>query len=112
MKNEENNELEKKNDYLKFFELNDEGLKLYAQYKKAQYLKTLKFSLLGTTAGFILSNVMELLMRRTSHTYLDIYKTFVFFTVTGVITYNGFLAATIEMRIKQKELAEKYGKEI
>ena len=112
-----NNELDKVNsnnndEYLKFYELNDEGLRLYAQYKKAQHLKTLKFSLLGTAIGFVVSNLMEVTLRRMNNTSLDIYKTLVFFSITGIITYNGYLASSIELKSKQRELVEKYGKEI
>lgn len=112
MNNEQGKETGQNDDYLKFYELNEEGLRLYAQYKKAQHLKTLKFSLLGTALGFVLSNVMEVTLRRISNTYLDIYKTFVFVSVSGVITYNGYLASTLELKSKQRELVEKYGKEI
>jgi hypothetical protein len=99
-------------EFLKFFELNDEGLKLYAQYKKTQYLRTVKFSFLGTAIGFVLSNILEVTMRRRySHSSLDLIKTSVFFVTTGAITYNGFQAATMEFKSKQKELVEKYGKE-
>jgi hypothetical protein len=112
MNNDESKVFGQNDDYLKFYELNDEGLRLYAQYKKAQHLKTLKFSLLGTALGFVLSNVMEVTLRRLSSTSLDVYKTFVFISVSGIITYNGYLASSIELKSKQRELVEKYGKEI
>ena len=98
--------------YLKLFELNDEGLRLYGQYKKEQYWTILKWSCLGTALGYSFSTIFDIVFKNMKNPKKDIIQGLIFISTTIFLTYTGFQISTINFRMKQNVLIEKYGKEI
>jgi len=101
-----------KNKYLKFYELNEDGLRLYGQYKKEQHLRTLKWSVLGTTFGAGLGVLFEISFKKMNPRRKDYWKTLLLFSCITFCTYEGFNVSTNDFKKKQNELVEKYGKEV
>jgi len=102
----------KENQYLKFFELNEEGLKLYGQYKKEQWLTVLKWSFLGTVIGFSFSVLLEIYAKKMSSQKKDVWKTSILFMSVGFLSFQGLQNATRTFKKRQLELVKKYGKEV
>lgn len=102
----------KENQYLKFFELNEEGLKLYGKYKKEQWLTVLKWSFLGTVMGFSLSVLLEIYAKKMSTQKKDVWKTSILFLSVGFLSFQGLQNATHTFKKRQLELVKKYGKEV
>jgi len=100
------------NKYLKFYELNEDGLKLYGIYKKEQYLSTLKWSVLGTAFGVGMSIFFDVVFKRMDMKKKDVYKTFILFGSVIFCTYQGFNVSTSDFKKKQNVLVQYYGKEI
>lgn len=100
------------NKYLKMYELNPEGLRLYGQYKKEQMFSILKWSFVGTAVGVGLSSGSEVLLRRSNSRFIDYVKATIFVTSIMSFTFLGIQASAVIFRNKTSELAEKYGKEI
>ena len=98
--------------YLKLFELNDEGLRLYGQYKKEQYWTILKWSCLGTALGYSFSTIFDIIFKNMKNPKKDIIQGMIFFSTTMFLTYTGIQVSTVNFRMKQNVLIEKYGKEI
>ena len=100
------------NKYLKFYELNEDGLKLYGVYKKEQYLRTLKWSVLGTVFGVSLSILFEITFKRMDMKKKDVYKTFILFGSVIFCTFQGLNVSTSDFKKKQNILVQYYGKEV
>ncbi len=98
--------------FLKLFELNDEGLRLYGQYKKEQLWTVLKWSCLGTALGYSFCIMMDIVFKNMKNPKKDIVQGGIFLTTMGFFTYTGLQVSTIHFRQKQNTLIEKYGKEI
>jgi hypothetical protein len=98
--------------YLKLFELNDEGLRLYGQYKKEQMWTILKWSCLGTALGYSFCVMMDIVFKNMKNPKRDIIQSGIFIASLGFFTYTGLQISTINFRQKQNILIEKYGKEI
>jgi len=111
IKDKENIEI-KENQYLKFFELNEEGLKLYGKYKKEQWLTVLKWSFLGTVIGFSLSVLLEIYAKKMSTQKKDVWKTSILFMSVGFLSFQGLQNATHTFKKRQLELVKKFGKEV
>ena len=112
IKTEEAKEELKPNQYFKFYELNDEGLKLYGKYKKEQMLSVLKWSVLGTVIGYSFSLLFELYGKKFNSSRIDLYKTSFLFMCVGFFTFQGLQKATTTFKRQQNELTLKYGKEV
>jgi hypothetical protein len=97
---------------LKLFELNDEGLRLYGQYKKEQMWTILKWSCLGTALGYSFCIIIDIVGKKMKNTKKDILQGAIFISTMGFFTYTGLQVSTIHFRQKQNVLIEKYGKEI
>lgn len=109
----ENEKIEiKDNQYLKFFELNEEGLKLYGKYKKEQWLTVLKWSFLGTVLGFSMSVLLEIYAKKMTNHRKDVWKTSILFLSVGFMSFQGLQNATHTFKKRQLELVKKYGKEV
>jgi hypothetical protein len=102
----------KPNQYFKFYELNEEGLKLYGKYKKEQMLSVLKWSVLGTVIGYSFSVLIELYGKKINPNRIDIYKTGFLFMSVGFFTFQGLQKATMTFKKQQNYLTLKYGKEV
>lgn len=102
----------KPNQYFKFYELNEEGLKLYGKYKKEQMLSVLKWSILGTVIGYSFSVLIELYGKKINPNRIDIYKTGFLFMSVGFFTFQGLQKATMTFKKQQNQLTLKYGKEV
>ena len=100
------------NQYLKFFELNEDGLKLYGKYKKEQWLTVLKWSTLGTVIGFSFSILLELYAKKMSSQKKDLWKTGILFMSVGFLSFQGLQTATNTFKKRQIELVKLYGKEV
>ena len=98
--------------HLKLFELNDEGLRLYGQYKKEQYWTILKWSCLGTALGYSFSTIFDIIFKNMKNPKKDIIQGLLFVSTTTFLTYTGIQVSTMHFRTKQNILIEKYGKEI
>jgi hypothetical protein len=112
IKSEEPLEELKPNQYFKFYELNEEGLKLYGKYKKEQMLSVLKWSILGTVIGYSFSVLIELYGKKINPNRIDIYKTGFLFMSVGFFTFQGLQKATMTFKKQQNQLTLKYGKEV
>lgn len=99
--------------YLKMYELNDEGLRLYAKYKKEQLFTTLKYSFYGTIFGATLAYLLfEMNLKKTYSRRKDLMKTAVLLSCCFFFTFHGIHVSSDEFRRKQATLADLYGKEI
>ena len=96
----------------KTYELNDEGLRLYGNYKKQQHLTIFKWSFLGTAVGCIFSFVIDVSFKKMSYSSKDYMKTLVLIGSIGLCTFYGVQISTYRFKLKQIELSKKYGKEI
>ena len=102
----------KQENYLKLFELNDEGLRLYGKYKKEQMWTILKWSCLGTALGYSFSIMVDIIFKNMQGTKKDLVQSGVFLCTMGFFTYTGLQASTFKFKQRQHELIENYGKEI
>jgi hypothetical protein len=102
----------KQEKYLKLFELNDEGLRLYGKYKKEQMWTILKWSCLGTALGYSFSVMFDIVFKNMQNPKKDIIQSSIFILTMGFFTYTGLQASTFKFKQRQNELIENYGKEI
>lgn len=100
------------NQMIKFYELNEEGIKEYGKLKKQQLLKTVKWSLMGSACGYLLANIMDATFKRMNPSKKDIYKTVILMSSIGIFTYSGYVVSFTELKKEQNELCKLYGKEI
>lgn len=100
------------NKYISYYQLNDEGLRQYGSLKKKQLLSTLKWSILGTTMGFISSFIIEMGFKRMDTIRKDYFKAgFLTFCVFG-FSLIGYKISTAQFKKEQQELCKLYGKPI
>jgi hypothetical protein len=98
--------------YMKLFELNDEGLRLYGKYKKEQMWTILKWSCLGTAVGYSFSIMFDIIFKNMQNPKKDIIQSSIFIVTMGFFTYTGLQASTYRFKLRQNELVQNYGKEI
>lgn len=101
-----------KSKFNKLFQLNSEGLKLYGQYKKQQLWNTIKWSFLGTLAGFFVSIIIDRSFKKMNTNTKDYFKGFMLIGCIGVFTFQGMIVSSHEFAKKQNMLIEKYGREV
>ncbi len=98
--------------YYKTYELNEEGLRLYGMYKKQQHLNIIKWSLLGTCIGCSFAAIIDISFRKIKFKTKDYLKAFFLVGSIVIFSFYGIQGASMKFRIQQRELSQKYGKEV
>lgn len=95
-----------------FYQLNEEGIRLYGVEKKKQLLTTLKWSMLGTAVGYISSSFIDIFAKRMDPIKKDYFKTFTLILTVGSLTMMGYQISINEFKKVQAEICEKHGKKV
>jgi len=101
-----------KEDIMRFYELNDEGIREYGIKKKKQLLQTLKLSLFGTAFGFLASMIFDSTFKKMDGNKKDIIKACILTTSVMFCTFQGYRVSKIQLIKETNKLCEEYGKEI
>lgn len=101
-----------KDGLFQFYQLNEEGIRLYGIEKKKQLLTTLKWSMLGTAVGYISSSFIDIFAKRMDPIKKDYFKAVTLILTVGSLTMMGYQMSNNEFKKVQSEICENYGKKV
>ena len=97
---------------IKYYQLNDEGLRKYGIAKKQQLFKTLKWSTFGTVIGYASNFLIEYMFKKMDSSRKDIFKAGFLCLCVGFFSFQGYKISMFQFIKQQNEICEQFGKEI
>lgn len=98
--------------YTKMYELNEDGLRLFGQYKKEKLFKTLKWSFSGTVIGYTLALLGGVAMKKWDRTKRDCIQASILIGTMIFTSWVGFKVSDAEFALRTNKLIDIHGKEL